>query len=311
MSMTWDMAMMFPMLEMSGHRSKFISEFLYTYNLSNPINDHKVNQKLQQKLDRLIRGMTKYPLLHREPENVLEIKNKKIKIGLLVIATGKYDVFVDGLIKSADKFYFNDNRFEVTYFIFSDKNIKLETNRNYKLINIEHKGFPYASMDRFKHFVSNEEMLSESDYLYYIDVDCRFVDNVSHETIGNLVGVKHCGYINGGGTFEDNKNSVFYAPHEKYKYYFGGGFSGGKSKNYLDLSKWCYEMIEKDLSNEIMPRWHDETALNKYFLDNEPDVVLSPSYHYPENDKNYIAKWKPNKFEPKILLLEKKHNEMR
>jgi glycosyltransferase involved in cell wall biosynthesis len=312
MAMTWDMAMMFPMLEMSGHRSRFISDYLYIYNLVNPINDHKVNQKLQQKLDRLVRNMPKYSLLNREPSHVLEnrIKNKN-KIGLLIIATGKYDQFISQLVESADKYYFNDSRFDVTYFIFTDKQVSLNTLRNYKVINIQHRGFPYASMDRFKHFTNNSEELSKMDYLYYVDVDCKFVDHVSAETLGELVGVRHCGYFNGGGTFEENKNSVFYENPQKYKYYFGGGFSGGKASSYLELSKWCYEMIERDLSNNIIPTWHDETALNRYFLDHEPEIVLTPSYHYPENYSNYIAKWRPHKFTPKIMLLEKNHKEVR
>jgi len=313
MAMTWDMAMMFPMLEMSGHRSKFISEYLYIYNLVNPINDHKVNQKLQQKLDRLVRGMHKYPLLAKEPAHVLEsrAKNPKNKIGLLVIATGKYDQFITQLIESADKFYFKDPNFEVTYFIFTDKEVSLNTSRNYKVISIEHRGFPYASMDRFKHFTNNSEELSKMDYLYYVDVDCKFVDHVSAETLGELVGVRHCGYFNGGGTFEENKNSVFYIDPKKYKYYFGGGFSGGSAKSYLELSRWCYEMIERDLQNNIIPTWHDETALNRYFLDHEPETVLTPSYHYPENYSSYIAKWRPHKFSPKIMFLEKNHKAVR
>lgn len=311
MAMTWDSAMMFPMLEMSGHRSRYIPDTLYIYNLSNPINDHKVNQRLQQSLDRLVRSKPKYALLEKEPEEVLQKRNVKIKVGLLIIATGKYDEFIPNLIESANKYYFNDEKFEVTYFVFTDKQVTLNTERNYKIIPIEHRSFPFASMDRFKHFTKNAEILSEMDFLHYVDVDTKFVDNVSYETLGDLVGVRHCGFFNGGGTFEKNTQSVFYTNPSQYKYYFGGGFSGGKTSSYLKLSKWCYEMIETDLSNSIIPTWHDETAINKYFLDNEPDVILSPSYHYPENDRLYLHKWKPHKFTPKILLLEKKHKEVR
>jgi glycosyltransferase involved in cell wall biosynthesis len=61
--MTWDLAFMFPMLEMAGNRIKFIQEILYCYNVSNPINDHKVDHSLQIKLEREIRGKKKYDLL--------------------------------------------------------------------------------------------------------------------------------------------------------------------------------------------------------------------------------------------------------
>lgn len=59
--MTWDLAMMFPMLEMAsrGH-IRFIPEVLYLYNVSNPINDFKVNSTLQSILDSYIRALPPY-----------------------------------------------------------------------------------------------------------------------------------------------------------------------------------------------------------------------------------------------------------
>lgn len=62
--MAWDQAIMFPMLEMSGHCAKFIREVLYIYNAANPINDHKVDRQLQRSLETKIRGQTPYARLH-------------------------------------------------------------------------------------------------------------------------------------------------------------------------------------------------------------------------------------------------------
>lgn len=56
----WDCIFQFPMLEMSGYRAKFIPDVLYMYNVSNPINDSKVNLKLQQDTERLARSKNKY-----------------------------------------------------------------------------------------------------------------------------------------------------------------------------------------------------------------------------------------------------------
>lgn len=62
--MAWDLAIMFPMLEMGskGH-FRFIDKVLYTYNISNPLNDFKVNHKLLQQLDKEIRLKPAYPAL--------------------------------------------------------------------------------------------------------------------------------------------------------------------------------------------------------------------------------------------------------
>jgi glycosyltransferase involved in cell wall biosynthesis len=64
--MTWDMAFMFPMLEMSANKHfKFIKDVLYIYNVNNPINDHRVNAQLQRDLDEYIRNMPPYQPLDR------------------------------------------------------------------------------------------------------------------------------------------------------------------------------------------------------------------------------------------------------
>jgi glycosyltransferase involved in cell wall biosynthesis len=61
--MAWDLAFMFPMLEMSGKHVAFIRDTLYLYNRSNPINDHKVNLSLQQACERHLRSLPKYEKL--------------------------------------------------------------------------------------------------------------------------------------------------------------------------------------------------------------------------------------------------------
>ncbi len=59
--MTWDMAIMFPMLEMAGpkdaqsvNHSRFIKQVLYFYRMNNPLNDFRVNDALQTKLGKII-----------------------------------------------------------------------------------------------------------------------------------------------------------------------------------------------------------------------------------------------------------------
>jgi len=61
--MAWDLAFMFPMLEMAHDRSRYIDELLYVYNISNPLNDHKVDNSYQIKLEHEIRNKEKYKKL--------------------------------------------------------------------------------------------------------------------------------------------------------------------------------------------------------------------------------------------------------
>ena len=63
-SVAGDLAFMFPMFEMSGmEHYKFISDVLYTYNESNPLNDHKVNMQSVIQTVNKIRAKKKYQKL--------------------------------------------------------------------------------------------------------------------------------------------------------------------------------------------------------------------------------------------------------
>ncbi len=61
---TGDMAMMFPMLEMSGDRSKFIDEVLYVYNRGNELSDDRVDAAKQSQTETYLRKKTPYQKLN-------------------------------------------------------------------------------------------------------------------------------------------------------------------------------------------------------------------------------------------------------
>lgn len=62
-SVTWDMAILFPMLEMAAGRIKFIPDILYVYNTATPLNDFKTKFELQQKCNYYIRNKLPYAAL--------------------------------------------------------------------------------------------------------------------------------------------------------------------------------------------------------------------------------------------------------
>ncbi len=61
--MTGDMAIMYPLAEMAAERHAFMKNVLYIYNMSNAINDNKVDPTLQNNLDYWIRHQPTYPRL--------------------------------------------------------------------------------------------------------------------------------------------------------------------------------------------------------------------------------------------------------
>lgn len=66
-SMSGDMAVMIPMIEMARDHYKFIPDVLYTYNNTNPISDHMVDKKLQRSIDLHVRSLHRYQPLTRAP----------------------------------------------------------------------------------------------------------------------------------------------------------------------------------------------------------------------------------------------------
>ena len=57
---TWDLAHMFPMIEMAGERSCFVPYVLYCYNRNNPLSDDKIYRSRQLRFESLIRSKSRY-----------------------------------------------------------------------------------------------------------------------------------------------------------------------------------------------------------------------------------------------------------
>lgn len=216
----------------------------------------------------------------------------------LLIATGKYNQFVKQCTDSIKKYYPNS-----IIYLFGDT-----LDAQFKIKNL---GFPYVTLYRFNYFNLAEKHIV-GDYIYYMDIDARFVDYPDIK--GDLVGVRHCGYYFDSThiPMETNEKSVFYG--YQFDKYYGGGFIGGNRTEFFKLSHWCEQEINKDAANKIIPRHNDETALNAYFaIRKKPTLELSPDYHYPQNDTYFSVRCWNNTmpFTPRILLLDKNHKEVR
>lgn len=65
-TVTWDLAFMFPMMEMAGDRSNHIPQLLYVYNKENPISDMYIRKDAQLGTEDDIRRKPKYARRHFE-----------------------------------------------------------------------------------------------------------------------------------------------------------------------------------------------------------------------------------------------------
>jgi len=224
-----------------------------------------------------------------------------MKIGLLIIATNKYTQFVQPLIESADKFLLKGQ--DVTYFVFTNEEINIHSKRDVVKINVDHKEWPWMTLGRYKIFTNNKDELSNMDYLYYSDVDMRFVGDVGDEILSDRVATQHPGYYGKRGGPETNPDSLACVYPNEDMQYFAGGFNGGTSEEYLKMSKTISENIDIDYSKGIIAIWHDESHMNRYFIDNKPTKILNPSYCYGES--------MDIPFDKKLIALDKNHSEIR
>jgi glycosyltransferase involved in cell wall biosynthesis len=58
-----DLALMFPLLELCGHKAKYVKNIMYIWNDLNELNEHKDKRELQLKCEQHIRSLKKYDCL--------------------------------------------------------------------------------------------------------------------------------------------------------------------------------------------------------------------------------------------------------
>src|SRR5688572_14784416 len=137
------------------------------------------------------------------------------RIGLLLIATGRYDQFVPQLLASADKWFCKDD--DVTFFLFTDSSLE-PGYENCRKIFIRHRPWPYPTLMRYETYINHREMLADMDYLFHCDVDMRFVDSVGIEILGERTATLHPGFVGHRGTPETRPESLACIyPHEQMR----------------------------------------------------------------------------------------------
>lgn len=228
-----------------------------------------------------------------------------MNIGLLVIATGKYKVFLENLIKTADQFFLKGHN--VTYYLFVDENIELSSDRNIEQIIIEHKPWPFPTLLRYKHFVDNYNLFEDVDYLYYVDSDMIFENIVSDEIFGDIVCVAHPWFIGNRGTPENDNKSLAYIPDSVNFQYMAGAFFGGTKDCIMNMFQFIAKQIDIDYSRGVIAKWHDESHSNKFFI-LYSTKVLSPEYCYNKQSPycTSVTRWIP-----RVVQVLKNENEMR
>ena len=233
-----------------------------------------------------------------------------------------YWQYASDMIASGRKHLLKDHN--VDFILFTD--MPVDTKIDAKIIPTEAFPWPAPTLFRYSVMLKQEELFSSYDFVFFCDIDMKFVSRVGDEILGDLVAAQHPMYAIRQGyipPYEPNPNSASFIPRlgkvltENNKkrfqpYYLAGGFQGGRSDVWIKAMKEMKEMIDKDfMENNYVPVWNDETAWNAYMHKNYPlmenVVVLNPSYIYPDSliNEYYRPLWGRN-FVPKLITITKK-----
>lgn len=224
-----------------------------------------------------------------------------MRIGLAVVATGKYVEFLPALKASVDEFFMRGH--EVGQVVMSDYYPKND------VFYSPHEPWPGPTIHRHKHLARVGDAFGDLwnfDYIFMVDADMRFVAPVGDEILSDLVGTIHPGFWNkprSQFTYEHRPESQAGIPAGAGLRYYAGGFQGGRTEIYLRACKAISERVAQDEANGITAVWHDESHWNRYLFENPPTLELDPGYCYPES-------W-DLPFERKLLALDKDHSAMR
>jgi len=230
-----------------------------------------------------------------------------MKICILSIATNKYIQFVERLLDNIEENFLNGH--EIECLLFTDHEVK--TSDNIKVSQIEHEPWPMPTLKRYNYFVKEREFISQFDYCFYFDVDMGIINKVGDEVLSDLVATQHpyqTFYPKEQRSYDRNQKSLAYvAQGEEGDNYYAGGFNGGSTERFLEMSEVISKRVDEDLKNGVIALWHDESHMNRYLIDNPPTLSLTPSYCFAEEQLNNPQ----YPYEPKIIALKKNHSELR
>lgn len=241
------------------------------------------------------------------------------KIAFLCICLNEpYWPFAKDMIEGAKQFFLPGH--QTDFFFWSD--MPDAQSHGATVFPTEPVQWPYPTLLRYNLFLQQEEKIKDYDYIFYCDIDMKFVGIVGDEILGKgLTAAQHpmyalrkeywppyepneqsASYIKRPGRLIDDEGKPRFMP-----LYFAGGFQGGKSDKFIEAMKECKKLIDTDLNKSYIPIWNDETVWNKYLSENPPDIVLTPSYIYPDSlIKEYYEPIWGCSYPPKLVTLTKK-----
>lgn len=234
-----------------------------------------------------------------------------MKVSICFIGTEKYLNFLPRYYENIHEYFLPKT--EKQFLVFTDGSGDFP--EDIIVYPHEHMQWPYITLKRFEIINKAKKDIEQTDWFIFLDADALVVDHINEEEFfddtKDYFGVHHpCHFLKMPphnqkfGAFETNKKSTSSVDENNdLSVYFQGCLWGGKVPQIMNLIDELERRTNIDLENDVIAQWHDESHLNKFFVENRQDVnVLGPEFAYPEMFSEYCN------FEPKIVHLSKNNS---
>lgn len=137
----------------------------------------------------------------------------------------------------------------------------------YKVHHIHHYPWPIITLFKMKYILDYWE---EGEYAYYFNANFTCTGNQNRLDLTKL----NSDLLSGARFHETNKCSKAYVDNPSW--IASGGFFGGPSNLVKEMCAWVCDAINSDLSQNIIPKWHDQGYLTKWCYDNQDKINVKP-----------------------------------
>jgi hypothetical protein len=232
-------------------------------------------------------------------------------IGIYSIFVGEYCTFYEEFVKNMSTKFFPT--YEKRFYIISDRDLP-KYNENTFIVKVPFAEWPIPTLFRFKYFNKFKHMISELDYMFFINSNARCVSKITTSEISltrDYVFTLHDSFGTKGWPLEEKpfeRNTIStccLSPKWKDPTYVGGRFYGARPSEFIRVMSLGNKNVKLDLKNNYVAKWHDESHINYYFNELRNNLnyeVLGIDFHVPEQFKTdpkfgnikimYLDKWK-------------------
>ena len=228
------------------------------------------------------------------------IKRKDVRIGIILIATGRYVQYLNATINYIDKFFLP--KYTRTIYVWTDNPDHVHKSENIVITPIVRHGFPGDTLYRYHYIIMKEwDLITNTDLIYYADIDIEIIDEIGDEFVPTpdkpFVVISHPDYINYGltasGMIDQTPISTAYIPPEYISNpYAIGAIQGGYTPYFMKMVEKIVKGIDEDDYNEYVAKWHDESHFNHYMMHNRKLFkFMAPGYYYVQHYPNEVCNY--------------------